>query len=314
MSLRRSERTAGHRRVPAHGRLRSCASAAFPEAGGRAGRAGHPPPRLRGDDPASRPTSTRAITRTATGGRHHRQLLLLSAAGIGYHDDASWRLRFVVDATDILDILDAPLEEHVAERAELKSRGKDHRAPDPGRDRGRAGHRHPQAAGRDRLRHARPRHTSTPAPTTSAITFIDGEKGILRYRGIPIEELAEQSSVRRGGLPAHLRRAAHQGRARRVLDAAHPPHADPRGHEALLRRLPGDARTRWPSCRRWSPRCPASTRRPRRERTASSSTSPSPGCWPSCRPSPPSRTRSRSASRSSTRKNQLDATAPTSCT
>jgi len=29
---------------------------------------------------------------------------------------------------------------------------------------------------------------------TSAITFIDGEKGILRYRGIPIEELAEHSS------------------------------------------------------------------------------------------------------------------------
>lgn len=29
---------------------------------------------------------------------------------------------------------------------------------------------------------------------TSAITFIDGENGILRYRGIPIEELAEKSS------------------------------------------------------------------------------------------------------------------------
>jgi citrate synthase len=28
----------------------------------------------------------------------------------------------------------------------------------------------------------------------SAITFIDGEKGILRYRGIPIEQLAEQST------------------------------------------------------------------------------------------------------------------------
>ncbi len=28
----------------------------------------------------------------------------------------------------------------------------------------------------------------------SAITFVDGEKGILRYRGYPIEELAEQSS------------------------------------------------------------------------------------------------------------------------
>ena len=29
---------------------------------------------------------------------------------------------------------------------------------------------------------------------TSAVTFIDGEKGILRYRGIPIEELAERST------------------------------------------------------------------------------------------------------------------------
>ena len=32
------------------------------------------------------------------------------------------------------------------------------------------------------------------ASTTSAITFLDGEKGILRYRGIPIEELAEKST------------------------------------------------------------------------------------------------------------------------
>src|SRR5262245_18323714 len=28
----------------------------------------------------------------------------------------------------------------------------------------------------------------------SAITFIDGEKGILRYRGYPIQELAQQAS------------------------------------------------------------------------------------------------------------------------
>src|SRR5438105_9799133 len=28
----------------------------------------------------------------------------------------------------------------------------------------------------------------------SAITFIDGEKGILRYRGIPIERLAERAT------------------------------------------------------------------------------------------------------------------------
>jgi citrate synthase len=44
----------------------------------------------------------------------------------------------------------------------------------------------------------------------STITFIDGEKGILRYRGIPIEELAEQSSfvetaflIIYGKLPTH---------------------------------------------------------------------------------------------------------------
>ena len=45
----------------------------------------------------------------------------------------------------------------------------------------------------------------------SAITFIDGEKGILRYRGIPIEEMAERSSfvetaylVIYGHLPTHV--------------------------------------------------------------------------------------------------------------
>jgi citrate synthase len=32
------------------------------------------------------------------------------------------------------------------------------------------------------------------ASTKSAITFLDGEKGILRYRGIPIEELADKST------------------------------------------------------------------------------------------------------------------------
>ena len=35
---------------------------------------------------------------------------------------------------------------------------------------------------------------SNTAATRSAITFIDGEQGILKHRGIPIQELAEQSS------------------------------------------------------------------------------------------------------------------------
>jgi citrate synthase len=38
-----------------------------------------------------------------------------------------------------------------------------------------------------------PGFTNT-AATRSAVTFIDGDKGILRYRGYPIEQLAEQSS------------------------------------------------------------------------------------------------------------------------
>ena len=32
------------------------------------------------------------------------------------------------------------------------------------------------------------------ASTTSAITFLDGEKGVLRYRGVPIEQLGERST------------------------------------------------------------------------------------------------------------------------
>jgi len=31
---------------------------------------------------------------------------------------------------------------------------------------------------------------------TSSITFMDGEKGILRYRGIPVEELAEKATFK----------------------------------------------------------------------------------------------------------------------
>ena len=45
---------------------------------------------------------------------------------------------------------------------------------------------------------------------TSAITFMDGEKGILRYRGIPVEQLAEHSTFKEtayllvhGRLPTH---------------------------------------------------------------------------------------------------------------
>ena len=38
-----------------------------------------------------------------------------------------------------------------------------------------------------------PAYTNT-ASCSSRITLVDGEKGILRYRGYPIEQLAEKSS------------------------------------------------------------------------------------------------------------------------
>ena len=54
------------------------------------------------------------------------------------------------------------------------------------------------------------------ASCRSAITFIDGEKGILRYRGYPVDELAEQRLLPRRRLPAAAGRAARQGGVRRV--------------------------------------------------------------------------------------------------
>ncbi len=60
------------------------------------------------------------------------------------------------------------------------------------------------------------------AATTSAITYIDGDKGILRYRGYPIEELAEHSSFLEvsylliyGNLPSPAELAAFDDRIRR---------------------------------------------------------------------------------------------------
>ena len=48
------------------------------------------------------------------------------------------------------------------------------------------------------------------ASCRSAITYIDGDAGILQHRGYPIEQLCEQLHLPRGRLPAHQRRAAHR--------------------------------------------------------------------------------------------------------
>ena len=46
------------------------------------------------------------------------------------------------------------------------------------------------------------------ASCNSRITYIDGDKGILRYRGYPIEKLAENCTYPGGRVPASVRRAA----------------------------------------------------------------------------------------------------------
>ena len=76
------------------------------------------------------------------------------------------------------------------------------------------------------------------ASTKSAITYIDGDAGILRYRGYPIEQLAEKSTFIEvsylliyGELPTD--RAARE--VHHPDPAAHPA---ARGPQAVLRRLP----------------------------------------------------------------------------
>ncbi len=56
------------------------------------------------------------------------------------------------------------------------------------------------------------------ASCKSAITYIDGDVGILRYRGIPIEQTGRKEHVSRNGLPHLLWGTAHQ-RAAGDVDA-----------------------------------------------------------------------------------------------
>ena len=76
------------------------------------------------------------------------------------------------------------------------------------------------------------------ASCVSAVTYIDGDAGILRYRGLPDRGAGRAGLLPRGVLPAHLRRAADRAAAGRLHRAGQPAHAAARGSAALLRRLP----------------------------------------------------------------------------
>jgi citrate synthase len=86
---------------------------------------------------------------------------------------------------------------------------------------------------------------------TSDITYIDGDKGILRYRGIPIEQLAEKGSTFRGNrLAGDLGSSAHERKwnasAFRLTMNQEMLHESLRNHFAGF---PPNA-PRWPSSRR----------------------------------------------------------------
>ena len=140
------------------------------------------------------------------------------------------------------------------------------------------------------------------ASCTSAITYIDGDAGILRYRGYPIEQLAEKSTFLEvaylliyGELPtADAARRSSTERIRRHTLL----HED---LKRLLRRLPARRAPDGGAVLGGHARCRPSTRTASTRSTPSRSRSRPSGCWRSCRRSRRTPTRSRSASRSCTR-------------
>ena len=53
-----------------------------------------------------------------------------------------------------------------------------------------------------------PGYGNTGSCKSAVVTYLDGEKGILRYRGYPIEQLAEKATLSRSCLSLNLRRIA----------------------------------------------------------------------------------------------------------
>ena len=97
------------------------------------------------------------------------------------------------------------------------------------------------------------------AACSSAITYIDGDAGILRYRGYPIEQLAEKSTFLEvsylliyGELPTAAELAEFTGRIRRTPCCTRTSSGSSTASRAT--------RTRCPCCRRRCPRCRPSTR------------------------------------------------------
>ena len=109
------------------------------------------------------------------------------------------------------------------------------------------------------------------AACESAITYLDGDAGILRYRGYPIEQLAEQLDLPRGGLPAAARRAADDRTVRATGSTrSRTTRSSTRTCASGSSRASTTTPTRWACSSPPSPRCRRSTSTPRTSSTRTS--------------------------------------------
>ena len=76
------------------------------------------------------------------------------------------------------------------------------------------------------------------AACKSRITFIDGDKGILRYRGYPIEQLAEQSSFLEVAYLLYFGELPSRGQLDEFVNIVIVAHTDPRADQEVHRRVP----------------------------------------------------------------------------
>ena len=136
------------------------------------------------------------------------------------------------------------------------------------------------------------------APVSSAITYIDGD-GDPAVPRLPDRPARGEVDLPGDELPAHLRRAAQPGAARRVHQEDQPAHAAARRSQGVLQRLPARRASDARAVQRGVGAVdvlPGRARPVRRERGRARPC----GCWQSCPPSRRTRTK-KSMGRSSTR-------------
>ena len=179
----------------------------------------------------------------------------------------------------------------------------------------RAGHRHRGSSARKTGYVTLDPAFMNTASTKSAITFIDGDKGILRYRGIPIEQLAEKSTFVETAYLLIYGNLPNKARARASSATLLTRHS--LIHEDMKHFFEGFPSTAHPMAILSAMVCVALELLPGRARRRTTSTQHRhhhrAARLARCAPSRRSRTRSRSGSRSSTRRTR-SRTARTSST